>query len=196
MNRQKTILAVLLVILALSIGYSIIGTPRPQRVPNPTYKPGAPAAAPRSKASPAPLDDTKVHLELLEKGAPQFSGYRKNIFRPIFVEEPKPTASIPKAPVTPPTPPPPPPPPPPEPTPLQRDLGRFTFLGFLKREQNKTIFLARDREIFLVHKGDVIGGKYETVNITDDAITIRQLDGGGDIIIPLVENTALMAPSR
>jgi hypothetical protein len=75
-------------------------------------------------------------------------------------------------------------------------LAAFTFLGFLKKEQRKTIFLAKGKEIFLVRKGDRIAGKYEAVEISDEALTISLLEDGGEIVIPLVENMALSAPRR
>ncbi len=197
MNRQKLTLAILLLILALALLYSFWQTPQLQRVAKLKYTPGAVAETVRS-VKPAPLDEKKVHLELLDQKSRRFSGFRRNIFRPIFQEE---VISLPQA-IRLPTAPPPPvlPPPPPvvvvEPTPLQRDLAAFTFLGFLKKEQRKTIFLAKGKEIFLVRKGDRIAGKYEAVEITDEALTISLLEDGGEIVIPLVENMALSAPRR
>ena len=58
------------------------------------------------------------------------------------------------------------------------------------------IFLSKDKEIFVVKKGDKIGGKYEAANITDEALTISILPDGGEIIIPLVENRPLNAARR
>lgn len=195
MNRQKLILAILLLILALALLYSFWRTPRQQRVAKLKYTPGVVAETVRT-VKPVPLDEERVHLELLDRKTRRFSGFRRNIFRPIFQEE---VNSLPPAArllASPPPPVVPPPPPVVEPTLLQRDLAAFTFLGFLKKEQRKTIFLAKGKEIFLVRKGDRIAGKYEAVEITDEALTISLLEDGGEIVIPLVENMALSAPRR
>jgi len=73
------------------------------------------------------------------------------------------------------------------------EMAKFTFLGFLKKDNKKTIFLHKDNEIILVKKGDKIANKYEVTNITDDALTINSISGGSQIIIPLVENMPLVA---
>ena len=125
-----------------------------------------------------------------------FTGFKKNIFAPIFRDLSK------LPPVKPVIPAPPPPPPPPvvtQPTvsPVERELAQFTFLGFLEKDRKKTIFLAKNKEIFLVKKGERIAGKYEAVAISDEALTIRVLGGGTtEIIIPLFENQALKAPPQ
>jgi len=73
------------------------------------------------------------------------------------------------------------------------EMAKFTFLGFLKKDNKKTIFLHKDNEIILVKKGDKIANKYEVTNITDDVLTINSISGGGQIVIPLVENMPLVA---
>ena len=78
-----------------------------------------------------------------------------------------------------------------EPTPLQREMAKFTFLGFLKKENRKTIFLSNGKEIFLVKKGDKIAGKYDVTSLTDETLTISSIKDGGEILIPLVENRPL-----
>jgi hypothetical protein len=70
-------------------------------------------------------------------------------------------------------------------------MAQFTFLGFLKKDNKKTIFLTSNSEIFLVGKGDTVAGRYIATNITDEALTIRSMDSSGEIIIPLVENSPL-----
>ena len=75
-------------------------------------------------------------------------------------------------------------------------MARFTFLGFLKKDNRKTIFLSSDKEIYLVKKGDKIAGKYDVTNISDEALTISVTATGNEIIIPLVENRALSTATR
>jgi hypothetical protein len=173
--------------------------PRQKKVDKLTYLQGMRA----NSAKPVKGDDpARVRLELLDPGVSGSVGARRNIFNPIFADEIK----ISKIPLPPPPPPPkivPLPPQPTaivpivaEPTPLQRDMAKFTFLGFLKKENKKTIFLSSDKEIFLVKKGDKIAGKYDVTSLTDDALTISSIADGGEIIIPLQENKPLNATKK
>lgn len=199
MNRQKMVLAILLALFAVSLVVSFLRQPRLKTVDRLKYTPGMKADVPRT-AGKVP-DDKKLRLDLLDRGAPRFSGFRRNIFQPIFSS--KATGQIAMKPVLPVPPPPaptppalPPPPPPPPPTPgeqAMQEVAKFTFLGFLQKDNRKTIFLSKDNEIILVKKGDKIAGKYEVATITDDALTINLLSGGDQIVIPLVENKALGA---
>ncbi len=75
-------------------------------------------------------------------------------------------------------------------------MAKFTFLGFLKKDDKKTIFLAKENEILLVKKGDKIANNYQVANITDEALTINPISGEGQIVIPLVENMPLSAPGK
>lgn len=196
-------MVVLLGLFALSVVYSYSKYPRQKTVDKLTFAPG-------QSARPTPVkvdkggDGNRVLLSLLDEKHVTASIVRKNIFRPLFRDE---TRILP-------LPPPPPkplpalPPPPPsvpaapapvvaaEPSPVQRDMARFTFLGFLKKDNQKTIFLSSNKDIFVVKKGDKIAGKYEVANVTDDLLTINALGDGGQIIIPLIENKPLSAPRK
>ena len=204
MNRQRAILAAVAALFACSLVYSYLRMPRQERVEKLTYRPGM-TAQPAKSAQNRDSDSVRVRLDLLERkqgGAPAGG---KNIFHSLF------DTGIKKPSV--PLPPPPPPPekkplPPPvpvqvpsgpqvvEPTPMQRDMATFTFLGFLKKENRKTIFLSNGKEIFLVKKGDKISGRYDVTELTDEAITISSLQDSGEIVIPLVENRPLAAPRK
>ncbi|HEY5512847.1 MAG TPA: type II secretion system protein PulP, partial [Geomonas sp.] len=158
----------------------------------------------RKGAAPLPeADDAKVHLELLDREAPRFSGYRRNIFSPIFKEEvklppfkPLPPPPRPVLPLPPPPPAPPAPAPAPPPAPTAEDiaageLAKFTFLGFLKKNGERTVFLSSNNEIFLAKKGSNLGTKFQVTDLTEDAITIKSVAGGRELVIPLLENRAL-----
>jgi hypothetical protein len=193
MNRQRLILFVLVVLFAVAALWSYSAMPRFKTVGSLPPKPGQPAkptAAPADKPLPNADDGTRLKIGLLDAEPVSFKGYRRNIFKPVFVDEVKivrpPAVAIkppPKAPV------------PvaapvitrPEPAPL----ARFTFLGFLKKGSVRTIFLAKGTEILLVKKGDVIVGRYEATEISDQALTLTVTDTGGEIIIPLMENRPL-----
>ena len=187
MNRQKTALAILLVIFAISIAYSFMRRPTQRTVEKLKY-------APRMKGVTVQIpgrspDDKKLRLDLLDRELPRFSGFHRNLFRPVFPD----LSKLPPVVAKPVIPPPPPPPPPPK-TPAQlamEDMARYTYLGYIQKGNRKTIFLTRDNEIILVKKGDKIAGKYEVTTISDDALTINLLQNGEQIVIPLMENRAL-----
>jgi len=198
MNRQKAVLVALGALFLCSLVYSFFRMPKQERVGKLTYQPGMtapPARVNQSRGS----DETRVRLDLLERKPGGLPSGGRNIFHSLFnAGTMKPSVPLP---------PPPPPPerkvePPPlptlphvvEPTPLQRDMAKFTFLGFLKKEARKIIFLSTGKEIFLVKKGDKISGKYDVTSLTDEALTITSIQGGGEIVIPLVENRPLAAP--
>jgi len=210
MNRQKLILTVLLALLGVSsLQFFPDASPKTGlRSRSSSTTAARVTAVPRKAVSPPAaqqrVDERKLRLDLLDATPPPFAGFRRNIFQPIFREEAKPSKlPLPAPPVRPALPKPPPPPPAvpvppaaPAPTPVQQEMARFTFLGFLKKDNQKTIFLSSSNEIFLVKKGDKIAGKYEVTNITDEALTIHVLADGSEIIIPLVENKPLSAPRR
>lgn len=206
MNRKKLILALLVVALIGAVIYSFVTAPRQQRAGQVKYRPGAPAPSPRK---PTHLAKEKSRPEggdvaLLQQEQPRYSGYRRNIFSPIFREEVKlPPVRLPL-------------PPPPKPLPLplppkpmapvkeqpkepalppqsreQMELARFTFLGFMSKDGAKTVFLSKDKEIYLVKKGATVAGMFVVTNLTDDALTLTSLSGGNELVIPLVENRAL-----
>lgn len=204
MNRQKVILTALLALFAVSLVVSYFRMPTQKRVDKLQYVSGMTVKETKGEVI-SSNDDTRVHLELLDRTPSTVVTVRRNLFSDLFaVQEKKPIVPLP--------PPPPPParpvvaephveerPAPPavvEPTPLQRDMARFTFLGFLKKDNHKTIFLSNDKEIFLVKKGDKISGKYDVTALTDEALTISSMQDGGEIIIPLIENRPLSAPKR
>lgn len=204
MNRQKAALAVLVALFFCSLIYSFTRMPRQERAARLTYQPGMTAQQAR-QAPYKGTDEAKVRLDLLDKGQGTPPGGGRNIFQPLYAVGGKKST----VPLPPPPPPPekkavPPPvavqaPPPPQvvqQTPLQRDMATFTFLGFLKKDSNKTIFLSNGKEIFLVRKGDKISGKYVVSSLTDDAITISSASDSGEIVIPLVENRPLSAPRK
>jgi hypothetical protein len=205
-NKQKLALAILLCLFGVALMYGYLRTPRQKTVNELTYKPGMTAKALRAGKPQAPLrNDQNVESLAIARVALVSSAVHKNIFQPIFIEE----SSTPPLPLPPPPPPPPKqaqpappappvvtPPPAPPVDPVARDIARFTFLGFLKKDNKKTIFLSSDKEIYLVKKGDKIAGKYDVTNVTDEALTINVASSGNEIVIPLVENRALSAPNR
>jgi hypothetical protein len=208
MNRQRLILFVLLIGFAVSIAWSYKAVPRQKTVKELVYKPGqqvkVDATVPSgqsTKPQQQATDDDGSHLklELLDREPAHFKGYRRNLFKPLFFDEFKMAKlkSVATKQVV--------PPPVPQkivtppvdsvliqPEPAQ-PLARFTFLGFLKKGSIKTIFLAKDKDILLVKKGDKIADRYQAEDITDQALTLTVLDTGDEIVIPLIENRPLIS---
>jgi hypothetical protein len=188
MNRQKTALALLLVVFAVALAYSFLGRPKQKRAGSLKYAPGTSAESYRTQRG---GEDTRVRLDLLDRDHPRFSGFRRNIFRSIFYEPVK-TVAVPKSipvPVVPP-----PPPPPVEKTPAQiamEEVGQFAFLGYLQKDNLRTVFLTKNNQIFLVKKGDKIAGRYEVADITENMLTISLAQGGEQVVIPLQQNRPL-----
>jgi len=197
MNRQKLILSVLLVVFLLAAVSAYLRMPRQKTAEKRT--PGLRTAVPAGKS--VQVDDKKLHLEILDRECSRFSGYRRNIFQPIFYDEAK-VAAMKKI-VKPPPPPPPPPPPvvPPPPVEteadrLKKELAQFSFLGFLKKGRNTTVFLSLRNELFLVKKGDNFAAYFTVADISDEDVTIRLKSGEGERVIPLTEAGALTVKRR
>lgn len=206
MNRQRVILTIMLLLLACSLVISYLRMPRQERVEKLKYVSGMKVPVLRPAQKNVASAEERIHLEVLDNSRSRAVSVRRDLFHNMFA----PAAKKPLLPL-------PPPPPPPlkkavteppvkevvtapplvvEPTPLQRDMARFTFLGFMKKDNRKTIFLSNEKEIFLVKKGDRIAGKYDVTSLTEEALTISSIQDGGEIIIPLVENRPLHAPKR
>ena len=191
MSRKKMVLVLLLVVFAIAVGYSFLRWPRQRTLDKLKYMPGVKSDSARIPAR--SQDGNRLRLDLLDRELPRFSGFHRNIFRPIFSE----AINLPPViarPVLPVAPPPAPAPLPVVKTPAQiamEEVGRFTFLGYLQKGDRKTIFLSRDNEIILLRKGDKIAGKYEVVAVSEEALTIKLMQGGEQIVIPLQQNRAL-----
>lgn len=196
MNRQKMFLFILVIMLIAAAVYAYLRMPRQKTVDKLKYAPGRSVES--VKNAPLKQDEGKLHLAVLDEPLTSFRGFRRNIFwLPPIANKLK----LPPPPPPPPLPPPPlsplPPPPPPTVAQLEEDrakaeMAKFVFLGFLKKDGKKTIFVAKDKEIFVVKKGDKIANRYEVTNITDEVMTITSMSGYGQLIIPLIDNSPLL----
>ena len=193
MNRQRLILLILVILFAIAMLWSYSAIPRPKTVATLTYTSGQrakPASVTTPKAA-RKVEDNGMQLKigLLEAESTGFKGYRRNLFKPVFVDELKTVKQVsaikwPQMLASPPV----------QPLITQPEaapLARFTFLGFLKKGSVKTIFLARDSDILLVKKGDIIIDRYEATDVSDQALTLTVTDTGDKIVIPLIENQPL-----
>ena len=194
MNRQRLILFILVIFFGVAALWSYSAMPRHKTVSSLTSKPvqqAKPSVTANDKPARVVDDGTRLKIGLLDKESSGFKGYRRNIFKPVFVDELKIVKQQAVA-IKPP------PPkvvvPPVEQVIIQPEtapLARFTFLGFLKKGSVKTIFLAKDKDILLVKKGDKVAGRYEATDISDQALTLTVTDTGDEIVIPLLENRPL-----
>ncbi|PLX73343.1 MAG: hypothetical protein C0615_11100, partial [Desulfuromonas sp.] len=77
---------------------------------------------------------------------------------------------------------------------VRQQLARFTFLGFLLKDNQRTVFLSKRDELFLVKKGDTFGdeSRFEVLDISSDKLTIKQQGTTGLIEIKLVEEEPLV----
>jgi len=192
MNRQRKILIGLIIALTLAIASAWFRMPDQQRVVG-TVSPRVSGAAVPSTAAADVAQ--RLHVELLDRSTQRFSPPNRDLFN--FVEPPPPKPK--KAAVA--VAPPPPPPPPPQPAPemirrieVRRALARFTFLGYLLKDQRRTVFLSQGESLFLVQEGDKFGDNdmFHAVSITPEKMTISQTGNPGVIEIQLVEQAPLV----
>lgn len=155
--QKKKVLAVLLAVLAIFIVYRVLTAEEQKRVPL-TYKRGAVAASAVRTGHASPGGDVDLLQIFLKKKEEKFPGVKRNIF---LMADPKPRPK--KRPTMPKTPPPP-------PVPVKTaeeiaadfaraDLSKFRFLGFLT-EEDSTLFLSKDGELYTVKSGDRILKNY------------------------------------
>lgn len=200
--NQKRALGVLLLLLLLAIFYAYWQTPRQERV-GPEAKAKVSAALPKATKIPAPVKVTgpgefpRLRSDLLDRSASPYPGVRRDLFysappAPLFVAP----AKVEPLPPPPPVEPPPPPPGPTREEVVARELARFKFLGFVKKEEQKTIFLGFEGDLFLVRQGDRFGRNREflVTALTASELKIRQ-EEVGEIVIPLIDQAPLSPSS-
>ncbi len=195
MNRKRMILASLLGVLALCLVYAYFATPRLEKAP-----PRSASKRTRSAVAKAPdklqskVSQERIDFTFLEAEEQEFPGATRDVFR--FVQRrPEPIAVVIEEPVV--------QAPPPvvieEPMVpvevVQQALAQFTFLGFLDKGGEKTVFLSSEGSLFLAKRGEKFGLDLEfTVeDISGDLLLVRP-DGRDFLIdIPLIEHQKLQA---
>ena len=195
MNRKRMILASLLGVLALCLVYAYFATPRLEKAP-----PRSASKRTRSAVAKAPdklqskVSQERIDFTFLEVEEQEFPGATRDVFR--FVQRrPEPTAVVIEEPEV--------QTPPPvvieEPMVpvevVQQALAQFTFLGFLDKGGEKTVFLSSEGSLFLAKRGEKFGLDLEfTVeDISGDLLLVRP-DGRDFLIdIPLIEHQKLQA---
>lgn len=195
MNRKRVILGVLLGVLMLCLLYAYTATPRlekaPPRVAGERLRPKAKAAAPTAKKG-----QERIDFAFLTSEPGEFNGAERDIFhfeaqRPVRTSPVAPSvASQPiKAVVILPT---------EAMAPMevvQKSLAKFTFLGFLEKGGEKTVFLSSGGKLFLVKRGESFGAdqEFRVADIKGNLLQVRHPSRDGLIEIPLIEQQKLSA---
>ena len=204
MSRNRTVLAALLGVLALSMLYAYFTMPRqekapPREAPRQTVK--RPDVTVAEKTSTG--NEDRIDFAYLDQPSENYPGAERDIFNfggKRSKVQPKPETRKPvevKPPVT-------------EtvrmqPPPMDavnRSLSQFTFVGFLEKGGEKTIFLSSSGEMFLVKSGEKFGVNQEFLvkEIDGEFIRIKHAAREGIIELKLIEqerlNSAVSAPAR
>ncbi|WP_303722208.1 hypothetical protein [Malonomonas rubra] len=191
MKRKKLLLIILLVVLLLALFYAYFASPGSQRLDT-----GRRERETRTGALNQDARDKMVKLELLDREPEPYEGVQRDLFGDLFprpkVVPPPPPKPVVKRPVPVPV-------PIIKPSPVEivrRDLARFTFMGYLRKQDSWTIFLSSNGEIFLVQEGSRFGrnDQFHAVQITPEQLVIEQ-STQGRIVIPLVEKQPLVPSS-
>jgi hypothetical protein len=195
MSRKHMILAALLGVLALCMLYAYLATPRLEKAP-----PRSASKRTRSAVAKAPdklqskVSQDRIDFTFLKVEEQEFPGATRDVFR--FVQrQPQATAVVIKEPEI------------QEPPPVvieepmvpievvQQALAQFTFLGFLDKGGEKTVFLSSEGSLFLAKRGEQFGLDLEfTVeDISGDLLLVRPEGRDFLIDIPLIEQQKLQA---
>ncbi|MDO8445041.1 MAG: hypothetical protein Q7T53_02880 [Deltaproteobacteria bacterium] len=186
-SREIKILIALISVLTALVIYRVATKEEPKRVRELTFKPvvsGQRSAVSGEKTPPltSPLSPPwQGGVGVVSKGGTKggvekkpYRGVIRNPFRSLYPPPPPPPQILPKLPVA--------PPPAPFPvitttvsSPAQIESGRIKFLGFLQKEGDRKIFLSKDKEVFIVKKGDNIG-VFEVGDISDSSVTLIARD--------------------
>ncbi len=199
MNRKRMVLAALLGILALCLIYAYLATPRLEKAPPRSASPRARQAQALdnlSKDQQSRFSQERIDFAFLEADIKDFPGAARDVFRfgqrrpPVVAAVKRPQVQQPVIVA--------PPPPVVEMVPIevvQKALSQFTFLGFLDKEGEKTVFLSSQGSLFLAKQGEKFGTDLEftVVDISGDLLQVRHSGREGLIEIPLIEQQKLSA---
>lgn len=198
MSRQRMMLYLLLVVLAVALVRAYLKLPRQQTVGELTYRPGSkkvvstPDAQVPDKAKQS-KQDTRLRLDLMDAERSSVAEVKRNLFTASIHSQVPPLHSPeavnkmrqalwPEQQNVPPAPPP--------PTPaeiMQRTLSAYTFLGVTTINGNKTAFFSKGAEIVSVKVGSRLAGRYEAAGISDEVLTVRIPETGEQIAVPLFD---------
>jgi len=201
MNRKRMILAVLMVILAFCMLYAYIATPRLEKAP-PRQEVKRVRSVKADSDKKEEKSESRIDFSYLSEDVQDFPGASRDIFnfkvKRVQTKRP-PVVSSPPV-VT-----------PQEVVPIQRpvapvdvvnkSLSQFTFIGFLEKEGEKTVFLSSNGNLYLVKSGERFGVDQEfyVESIVGDILRVNH-KSQGTIELKLIEqqklNSAVSAPAK
>lgn len=197
MNRKRVVLAALLCVLAVCVIYAYLSMPRLETAP-PRSASGKAKAVDVARNGDSVASAARIDFSYLDDEPAKFMGAKRDIFRfgsqrPAKSTLPAPgakssTADESAQPVI----------PIPLVTPIevvQRSLSQFTFLGFLEKAGEKTVFLSSSGELFLVKQGEQFGleKEFQVDSIQGNLLKVTHSGREGLIEIPLIEKKKLQA---
>jgi hypothetical protein len=202
-NRKRVILGALLGVLAVCLMYAYLATPRLEKAPPRVTSPRQQQPVQRALEGEEKKPQGRIDFAYLASGPQEFAGAQRDIFRfdqrrtvktaptpPVvqMQDSPTPATSPLEA---------------PEIVPMavvKRSLSQFTFLGFLEKGGEKTVFLSSGGNLFLAKKGERfgVGQEFLVAEIDDKLLKVRHSAREGLIEIQLIEqqklNAAVSAP--
>ena len=199
MNRKRVILATLLGVLSACVIYAYLATPRLEKAPPRSANQRVQRSVKVAETPESKKVQGRIDFAFLSAEPQEFSRAKRDIFRfggrPPVKTAPKPIAPVaitspvaafkPVMPVV-----------------VEKALSRFTFLGFLEKDGEKTVFLSSSGNLFLVKRGESFGIDQEflVADIDDDLLKVRHAGREGLIEIQLIEqqklNASVSAPAQ
>lgn len=192
MNRKRVILAVLLGLLAISLVYAYFATPRLEKAPPRVASQRARADVKESRPLQTKGEQQRINFAFLTVEQQKFPGAKRDIFRfggrrPVErVPQVAPRVPVKKIVAV------------PTPVPVdvvKKALSQFTFLGFLEKSGEKTVFLSSGGDLFMVKSGESFGVEQEFLitEIDNRLLKVRHAGREGLIEIPLIDQQKLNA---
>jgi hypothetical protein len=168
-EQDKKVLIAALAVLALLVIYRVVTADNPRTAPL-TYTPGAVARSDIRQGPVGASSNADSLNVLLARREEKFPSVLRDIFRmgnPAPKPKPHPVIAAP-----------PPPPPVPQRTPEEiaadmsrADLIKFRFLGYMA-EKDKTLFLSKEGELFIVKSGDRLLKSYQVKEVSKDYVEL------------------------
>lgn len=194
MNRKRVILAVLLGVLALCLVYAYVATPRLEKAPPRTASPRVRPDVKMTEKLKAKDKPERINFDFLMVEPQAFPGAKRDIFRfgqmrptrteapVVIVKNPVESPAMPEQSVVP-------------FEVVQQSLSKFTFLGFLEKAGEKTVFLSSGGNLFLAKRGENFGADQEflVTDIDGNILQVRHVGRDDLLEIPLIEKQKLSA---
>jgi hypothetical protein len=194
MNRKRVIFVALLGGLMLSLLYAYLTMPRLEKAPPKSVRQRVPSTLKGTRTLPATAAQGRINFDFLTVEPLEFTGVERDIFH---FKTHRPTRTSPPVAVVAPV------------TPVvtlpaealipfgvvQKALGKFTFLGFLEKAGEKTVFLSSGGKLFLAKRGENFGAdqEFQVANIEGNLLQVRHAGRDGLVEIPLIEKQKLSA---